>query len=210
MGPKKQLRRRGDKEPTNDGTEMLEEENLSAISELRYEEEEEEGREGTERQRSSRGDAQISPQISRKRTRSATAERSPRNVDETEAEQDLGEDAVGPGARRSSMEIRHSNTNWSIRERSTNLRNDQEGFFHDLNTMQPLRVRLGVCPPFGCSRANTTPMLLMPRKFFVLPEDKGGSDVVGWAGAFTSVSLDLPEQGIYNKASASLTLMLPP
>ncbi|KAG8348006.1 hypothetical protein TRVL_01158 [Trypanosoma vivax] len=123
------------------------------------------------------------------------------------------EDQDGQYIRQTVTYSRNSGSYVSLRERSFGSTIGHEGFFHDLKTLRPLRVQLGVCPlPGGADTASrtTAPFLLTPRKYLTLPEDKGGLDVVGWACVASGVSIELPSEGIYNKASTSITVVLPP
>ncbi|KAF8278548.1 hypothetical protein TcBrA4_0113530 [Trypanosoma cruzi] len=157
---------------------------------------------------------------SRKRFRSAE---SPQEEEEGEEEAEAQE----PQMRHTIADSCCSATSAITRERpSGNMMYEDEGFFHDLSAMQPLRIHLGVCPLPGDAttarttsissslltegETSTTALLLEPRKFFTLPEEKGGKDIVGWAAAFPSVAVDLPGEGVYNNASVSVTVMLAP
>nr|CCC90628.1 conserved hypothetical protein [Trypanosoma congolense IL3000] len=117
---------------------------------------------------------------------------------------------VDEAMRTSLITVNPDEVNWSMPNRNSEPPRDGKGFFHDLNSMRPVRVRLGVCQPSGGFKASSSTLLLKPHKFFTLPEEKGGSDVMGWSVAFSGLSLELPKEGVYNKASASITLMLPP
>ncbi|KAH9584241.1 hypothetical protein LSM04_005145 [Trypanosoma melophagium] len=170
------------------------------------------------------------------RSSRSTSESHPDNNTHTEEEREEDEEMQAWNMRRTTTgDSRRSMSSVGVKERHSNsaVLHGEEGFFHDLKSMHPLRVRLGVCPLPGNNNTNndnnnnnfgmlptsiqttgditsTTALLLGPRKFFTLPEEKGGADVVGWAAAFPSVSLELPSEGVYNKASVSVTLMLPP
>ncbi|KAF5226238.1 hypothetical protein ECC02_000801 [Trypanosoma cruzi] len=158
---------------------------------------------------------------SRKRFRRADSPQEGEEEGEEEAE------AQEPQMRHTIADSRCSATSAITRGRpSGNMMYEDEGFFHDLSAMQPLRIHLGVCPLPGDAttarttsissslltegETSTTALLLEPRKFFTLPEEKGGKDIVGWAAAFPSVAVELPGEGVYNNASVSVTVMLAP
>ncbi|RNF27447.1 uncharacterized protein Tco025E_00309 [Trypanosoma conorhini] len=160
---------------------------------------------------------------SRKRPRRSGS----RDATEEEEEQEEEEEAQGPEPRDTVADSRRSGaSNISRLRPSGKLPQEGEGFFHDLSAMEPLRVRLGVCPlpgntttattsslassPATEGETSTTALLLEARKFLTLPEEKGGTDVVGWAAAFSSVAVELPGEGVYNNASVSVTVMLAP
>ncbi|EKF27333.1 hypothetical protein MOQ_008946 [Trypanosoma cruzi marinkellei] len=164
---------------------------------------------------------------SRKRFRHANSpQEREREEGEGEGEEEV-EDAQEPQMRNTIADSCCSATSAITRGRpSGNMTYENEEFFHDLSAMQPLRIRLGVCPLPGDAttaemsspslslltegETSTTALLLEPRKFFTLPEEKGGKDIVGWAAAFPSVAVDLPGEGVYNNTSVSVTVMLAP
>ncbi|ESL10983.1 hypothetical protein TRSC58_01276 [Trypanosoma rangeli SC58] len=153
---------------------------------------------------------------SRKRSRCSGSQ----DAEEEEEPQELQTRDTIADSRRSGA------SNTSRARPSGKMLHEGEGFFHDLSAMEPLRVRLGVCPlPGNATTAttslpashtvtepetSTTLLLLEARKFLTLPEEKGGADVVGWAAAFSSVAVELPAEGVYNNASVSVTVVLAP
>ncbi|RNF02747.1 hypothetical protein TraAM80_06261 [Trypanosoma rangeli] len=156
---------------------------------------------------------------SRKRSRCSGGQDAAEEEEEEEPEELQMRDTIADSRRSGASDISRVRS-------SGKMLQEGEGFFHDLSAMEPLRVRLGVCPlpgnatsattslpashPLTGPESSTTVLLLEARKFLALPEEKGGVDVVGWAAAFSSVAVELPGEGVYNNASVSVSVVLAP